>query len=148
MIFVGCGVALVNDNNEKVITFPGVAIVWGLVVMVLIYSLGHVSGAHFNPAVTIAFATVKKFPWSQVPVYIASQLLGSTLAAFILRIVFTEDQYHFVGTMPSGFNTQSFIIEFIITFYLMFIISGVCTDNRAVIFLTIIEIYNGIILNK
>lgn len=132
LIFVGCGVALVNDNNENIVTFPGCAIVWGLAVTVLIYSVGHISGAHFNPAVTIAFATFKRFPWSNVPVYVASQVLGSTLASSTLILLFTGEQYHFVGTKPSGSDMQSFVIEFIITFYLMFIISGVCTDNRAV----------------
>jgi aquaporin NIP len=66
MIFAGCGSVVVNLNYEKVVTFPGIAITWGLVVMVLVYSVGHISGAHFNPAVTIAFATCKRFPWKQV----------------------------------------------------------------------------------
>ena len=65
LIFAGCAAAVVN-SDKGVITFPGVAIVWGLVVMVMVYSVGHVSGAHFNPAVTIAFATCKRFPWKQV----------------------------------------------------------------------------------
>lgn len=68
LIFAGCGSVVVNLNNDKVVTLPGIAIVWGLVVMVLIYSLGHISGAHFNPAVTIAFASCKRFPWKQVPI--------------------------------------------------------------------------------
>jgi aquaporin NIP len=66
LIFAGCGSVVVNLNYEKVVTAPGISIVWGLAVMVLVYSLGHISGAHFNPAVTIAFATCKRFPWKQV----------------------------------------------------------------------------------
>jgi len=66
LIFAGCASVLVNKNNENVVTLPGISIVWGLAVMVLVYSLGHISGAHFNPAVTIAFASTKRFPLKQV----------------------------------------------------------------------------------
>lgn len=65
LIFAGCGSVVVN-SDKGMVTFPGIAITWGLVVMVMVYSVGHISGAHFNPSVTIAFATVKRFPWKQV----------------------------------------------------------------------------------
>ncbi|XP_024159955.2 nodulin-26 isoform X2 [Rosa chinensis] len=131
LIFAGCGAVVVNFDTDKMVSSPAVAIVWGLVVMVMIYSVGHISGAHFNPAVTIAFATTKRFPWKQVLPYIAAQVLGSTLASGTLRLIFNQHQDHFVGTSPSGTLLQSFVIEFIITFYLMFVVSGVATDNRA-----------------
>ncbi|KAK2657019.1 hypothetical protein Ddye_010071 [Dipteronia dyeriana] len=131
LIFAGCASVAVNTDYDKVVTLPGISIVWGLAVMVLIYSVGHISGAHFNPSVTIAFATCKRFPWKQVPAYVAAQVLGSTLAAGTLRLLFSGKQDHFVGTVPSGSDIQSFVMEFIITFYLMFIVSGVATDNRA-----------------
>ncbi|EEF40132.1 aquaporin NIP1-2 [Ricinus communis] len=132
LIFAGCTSVAVNLNFDKVVTLPGISIVWGLAVMVLVYSVGHISGAHFNPAVTLAFATCKRFPWKQVPAYIACQVIGSTLAAGTIRLIFTGKQDHFTGTMPAGSDMQSFVVEFIITFYLMFIISGVATDNRAI----------------
>jgi aquaporin NIP len=66
LIFAGCAAVTVNKNNDSVVTLPGISIVWGLAVMVLVYSLGHISGAHFNPAVTIAFATTRRFPLKQV----------------------------------------------------------------------------------
>ena len=66
VIFAGCGAVVVNLDQDKVVTFPGICITWGLAVMVMVYSVGHISGAHFNPAVTIAFATCKRFPWKQV----------------------------------------------------------------------------------
>ncbi|CAN1269090.1 Aquaporin NIP1-1 [Linum perenne] len=100
--------------------------------MVLIYSLGHVSGAHFNPAVTLAFATCSRFPWKQVPGYIASQVAGSTLGK----------QDHFTGTLPAGSEMQSFVVEFIITFYLMFVIFSTATDHRAVSIFFLCRDYN------
>ncbi|KAG7636895.1 Major intrinsic protein [Arabidopsis thaliana x Arabidopsis arenosa] len=138
MIFAGCSAIVVNETYGKPVTLPGIALVWGLVVTVMIYSIGHVSGAHFNPAVSIAFASSKKFPFNQVPGYIAAQLLGSTLAAAALRLVFHLDDDVcslkgdvYVGTYPSNSNTTSFVMEFIATFNLMFVISAVATDKRA-----------------
>ncbi|GAA0175996.1 hypothetical protein LIER_29070 [Lithospermum erythrorhizon] len=131
LIFAGCGSVVVNADKGMV-SFPGIAIVWGLVVMVMVYSVGHISGAHFNPAVTIAFATCKRFPWKQVPAYVVAQVIGSTLASGTLRLIFNGKHDHFAGTLPTGSDMQSFVIEFIITFYLMFVISGVATDNRAI----------------
>ncbi|OIT26172.1 PREDICTED: aquaporin NIP1-1-like isoform X2 [Nicotiana attenuata] len=131
LIFAGCGSAAVNADKGMV-TFPGISIVWGLVVMVMVYSVGHISGAHFNPAVTISFATCKRFPWKQVPAYVAAQVIGSTLASGTLRLIFNGKHDHFLGTSPSGSDIQSLVLEFIITFYLMFVVSGVSTDNRAI----------------
>ncbi|KAK4440092.1 Aquaporin NIP1-1 [Sesamum alatum] len=132
LIFAGCAAVVVNSDKDKVVTLPGISIVWGLVVMVMVYSVGHISGAHFNPAVTIAFATCKRFPWKQVPAYIAAQVLAATLASGTLRLLFSGHHDHFAGTLPTGSDVQSLVVEFIITFYLMFVISGVATDNRAI----------------
>ncbi|KAL2473707.1 Aquaporin NIP1-2 [Forsythia ovata] len=132
LIFAGCAAVVVNADMDKVVTLPGISTVWGLVVMVMVYSVGHISGAHFNPAVTIAFATCKRFPWKQVPAYISAQVIGSTLASGTLRLLFTGKHDHFSGTLPAGSDVQSLVVEFIITFYLMFVISGVATDNRAI----------------
>ena len=66
LIFAGCTSVVVNKNNDNVVTLPGISIVWGLAVTVLVYSTGHISGAHFNPAVTLAFASTKRFPLKQV----------------------------------------------------------------------------------
>ncbi|CAO2194101.1 unnamed protein product [Urochloa humidicola] len=135
MIFAGCGSVVVNLTTDGTVTFPGICAVWGLVVMVLVYSVGHISGAHFNPAVTVAFATCGRFPWKQVPSYAAAQVLGSTLASLTLRVVFgggTAAHEHFFGTAPAGSDAQAVALEFVISFYLMFVVSGVATDNRAI----------------
>ncbi|KAJ8635549.1 hypothetical protein MRB53_009816 [Persea americana] len=131
MMFAGCGLVLVNLKTGT-LTVLGTCIVWGLVVMAMVYSLGHVSGAHFNPAVTIAFATCKRFPWKQVPAYISAQVVGSTLASGTLQLLFDLKHEHYFGTIPTGSNVQSLVLEFIISFYLMFVISRVATEDRAI----------------
>ncbi|KAL8517490.1 hypothetical protein ACS0TY_015659 [Phlomoides rotata] len=131
MIFAGCGVVVVDAVKEKAVTLPGISLVWGSVVMVMIYAVGHISGAHFNPAVTLAFASCNRFPWKQVPGYIFAQVLASILASGTLRLLFSGPHDHFAGTIPAGSNAQSLVLEFIITFYLMFVISAVATDSRA-----------------
>ncbi|XP_047968959.1 aquaporin NIP1-1-like [Salvia hispanica] len=147
LIFAGCGAVAVNADKEKVVTLPGIAIVWGLVVMVMVYSVGHISGGHFNPAVTIAFASCRRFSWKQVPAYVAAQMVGATLGAGTLRLLFSGPHDHFTGTLPTGTHAQSLVVEFIITFYLMFVISGVATDNRAIGELAGLAIGSVILLN-
>ncbi|KAI7725387.1 hypothetical protein M8C21_000088 [Ambrosia artemisiifolia] len=121
LIFVGCGAFLV-DKKYGSITFPGMAAAWGLVIVVMAYAVGHISGGHFNPAVTIAFA---------VPSYIAAQMLGSILASGTLCLLYDVDQELFFGTLPSVSYGRALVLEIIITFLLMFVISGVATDNRS-----------------
>ncbi|CAK8530748.1 unnamed protein product [Lathyrus sativus] len=147
LILIGCGSVVTNLNNDNVVTLPGIAFVWGFCVMTLVYSLGHISGAHFNPAVTIAHASTKRFPLSQVPPYIIAQFIGSLLASGALKLIFSGKENQFVGTLPAGSNLQAFVIEFIITFYLMFIISGVATDDRAIGELAGLAVGSTIILN-
>ncbi|GLJ31320.1 hypothetical protein SUGI_0628340 [Cryptomeria japonica] len=131
LIFSGCGSVLVDKKTDGSITHLGVSIVWGLTVMLLIYSVGHISGAHFNPSVTVAFATVNRFPVKEIPGYIVAQLVGSISAGFVLRLMF-GDISHIAATVPSGSNMQSFVLEFLITFLLMFVVCGVGTDTKAV----------------
>uniref|UniRef100_A0A0D9WDS2 Aquaporin n=1 Tax=Leersia perrieri TaxID=77586 RepID=A0A0D9WDS2_9ORYZ len=134
LIFAGCAAVAVNKTTGGTVTFPGICITWGLAVMVMVYSVGHISGAHLNPAVTFAFATCGRFPWRQLPAYAAAQLAGSAAASLVLRALFggEGEPEHFFGTVPAGSEVQSLVMEFIITFYLMFVVSGVATDNRAI----------------
>ncbi|CAN8316161.1 unnamed protein product [Cochlearia groenlandica] len=135
LIFAGCAAIAVNAQHHNVVTLVGIAVVWGLVIMVLVYSLGHVS-AHFNPAVTIALASTKRFPANQVPAYIAVQVIGSTLASATLRLLFdlnndvcSKKHDVFLGSYPSGSNLQGFMMEFIITGFLMLVVCAVITSK-------------------
>ncbi|CAL1405472.1 unnamed protein product [Linum trigynum] len=146
VIFAGCG-AVAVDKMYGSVSFPGVSVVWGLIVMVMIYSVGHISGAHFNPAVTVTFAIFRQFPFKQVPLYILSQVLGSILASGTLYLLFDVPEEAYFGTVPVGPNLRSFVLEIIISFLLMFVISGVATDNRAVGELAGIAVGMTIMLN-
>ncbi|GAB4832402.1 Putative aquaporin NIP4-1 [Ancistrocladus abbreviatus] len=144
VIFAGCGSVAVNKLYGGTITFPGVCVTWGLIVMVMVYSVGHISGGHFNPAVTITSAIFQRFPIKEasliyvsssclmVPLYVAAQVAGSLLASGTLALIFDITPEAFFGTTPAGTNIQSFVLEIIISFLLMFVISGVTTDTRAV----------------
>ncbi|MCB0410162.1 MAG: aquaporin, partial [Flavobacteriales bacterium] len=92
LIFVGCGAMVINTEMNGVITHAGVAMSWGLIVMVLIYSLGEISGAHLNPAVTIGFLVAKRFKWKEVTPYVFSQLVGALLAAYSLKLLFPNNE--------------------------------------------------------
>src|SRR5580765_3533203 len=109
----------------------GIAISFGLVIMVMIYAVGHISGAHFNPAVSFAFALSRHFPWPRVAGYWAAQATGALLAAAILRGSL-GDIAHVGATLPAGSQRQSFLWEVVLTFFLMFVIIAVATDTRAV----------------
>ncbi|XP_051145932.1 probable aquaporin NIP-type [Andrographis paniculata] len=146
LIFIGCGSVAVNKKYGSV-TFPGICMAWGLIVMVMIYSVGHISGAHFNPAVTISFAIFRQFPAKQVPLYILAQFTGSILASVTLYLVLDLRKEDYFGTVPVGSNVQSFIVEIITSFLLMFVISGVATDNRAIGELAGIAIGMTILIN-
>ncbi|XP_071739833.1 aquaporin NIP1-1-like [Rutidosis leptorrhynchoides] len=147
VVFAGCGVMIINVDKDNLVGMPGIAIVWGAAVMVMVYAVGHVSGGHFNPAVTIAFATCKRFPWKEVPGYVIAQVLASALASGTLRLIFNGKHDHFVGNAPSGPEVQSLVMEIIITFYLMFVISAVTTDNRASGQLAGVAIGSTVLLN-
>lgn len=130
LVFAGCGAIVINTTSENQITHVGVAIVFGLVVMAMIYAVGHVSGAHFNPAVTLAFTIVGRFPLKEVPGYIVSQIVAATASASLLRLIM-GNVGNLGATIPSGSAGQSLGLEIVTTFFLMFVISAVATDSRA-----------------
>jgi MIP family channel proteins len=130
LVFAGAG-ALMVDAKTHALGHVGVAITFGLVIMVMIYAVGHISGAHFNPAVSFAFALTRHFPWPQLTAYWIAQLSGA-LAAAALLWVSLGDLAHVGATLPSGSSGQSFVWEVVLTAFLMFVIMAVATDARAV----------------
>lgn len=129
LVFVGCGAMVINTEMGGVISHVGVAMSWGLIVMVLIYALGDISGAHLNPAVTIGFWVAKRFPLKKVLPYVLAQLIGAFLAAYSLKVLFPLNET-LGASLPSGTWQQSFIFEVILTFLLMFVILNVSTGAK------------------
>ncbi len=129
LVFAGTGAIVIDHASGGAITHPGVALTFGLVVLAMIYTFGDVSGAHFNPAVTTAFAAARRFPWRDVPGYIIAQLLGAFAASGLLRFLFPAD--HTLGaTLPAGTPMQSFVLEIVLTFLLMLVILSVSTGSK------------------
>ena len=129
IVFAGTGAMVVNDVHGGVITHAGISIVWGLVVMAMIYAMGEVSGAHFNPAVTIAFAISGSFPARRIPAYVLSQLAGAIAASFVIRQLFGLTGGLGV-TQPHGAVSQAFWMEIVLTFFLMLVILSVARGSK------------------
>ena len=130
LVFAGAGAVMVDAKTGQ-LGHLGVAITFGLVIMAMIYAVGHISGAHFNGAVTFAFALSRHFPWPRALGYWTAQLAGAIVAALLLRA--SLGNIADVGaTQPSGSQAQSFLWELVMTAFLMFVILAVATDTRAV----------------
>ncbi|XP_057769494.1 aquaporin NIP2-1-like isoform X2 [Salvia miltiorrhiza] len=131
LVFVTCGAAAVSGSDEHKVSRLGASVAGGLIVTVMIYAVGHISGAHMNPAVTLAFAAVRHFPWNQVPFYAAAQVTGATCGGFTLRVLLQPIK-HVGTTSPSGTDIQALVMEIVVTFSMMFVTSAVATDTKAV----------------
>ena len=130
LVFAGCGAIMVDAKTGQ-LGHVGVAITFGLVIMAMIYAVGHISGAHFNPAVTFSFALSRHFPWPRAFVYWAAQILGALTAAAVLRGTH-RNITHVGATLPTGAQGQWFVWERVMSFFLMFVIMALATDTRAV----------------
>jgi MIP family channel proteins len=131
LVFAGTGAIVIDGLTGGGVSHVGIGLTFGLIVMVMIYAFGHVSGAHLNPAVTLAFATGRHFPWLMVPQYWIAQLAGGIAASLVLKALF-GDQSHLGTTLPRGAASQSFGLEIVLTLILMVVITSVATDTRAV----------------
>jgi aquaporin NIP len=129
LVFAGTGAIVIDQQTHGSITHMGVAITFGLVVMSMIYTFGDISGAHLNPAVSIAFTIARKFPVTQLLPFILSQLTGAVLASLTLKLLFPANQL-LGATIPAGSAGQSFVLEFILTFFLMLVIINVATGSK------------------
>lgn len=130
LVFAGTGAIVVNATSQGVITHVGVALTFGLVVLAMIHSFGDVSGAHLNPAVTLAFAAARRFPWRAVPGYIGAQLGGALTASLLLHHLFPHDPAALGSTLPAGPASQSFALELVLTAILMLTILSVSHGAR------------------
>jgi len=129
LVFAGTGAITINDVSGGAVTHVGIALTFGLIVLAMIYAVGDISGAHFNPAVTCGFWVAGRFSGRSVLPFILSQILGALLASVTLRLLFP--QHPTLGTtLPAGSELQSFVLEFILTFLLMFVILNVSTGAK------------------
>jgi aquaporin Z len=129
LVFVGTGAIMVNEISGGAVTHVGIAAAFGLVVMVMIYAVGDVSGAHLNPAVTLGFWIARRMPGREVAPYVAAQVGGALIASGLLRLLFGV-QAGLGATLPTGGVAQSFALEVVLTFFLMFVILGVTTGSK------------------
>jgi aquaporin NIP len=129
LVFCGTGAIVMNDVSGGVVSHLGVAICFGIVVMAMIYSFGSISGAHINPAVTLAFYFSKRFPKQLVGGYITAQIIGAILASFTLKMLFPTHETLGI-TLPFDGSAQTFVLEVILTFFLMLVIIFTSTGSK------------------
>jgi len=129
LVFCGTGAIVIDHVSGGAVTHVGIAITFGLIILAMIYALGDVSGAHLNPAVTIGFTIAKRLAIRETVPYIMAQAIGAFAASFCLKLLFAQE--HNLGeTIPSGSPAQSFVLELILTFFLMFVIMNVSTGAK------------------
>ncbi|XP_004496427.1 probable aquaporin NIP5-1 [Cicer arietinum] len=146
LIYAATAGPIVNNKYNGAESLMGNAACAGLTVMFIILSIGHISGAHLNPSLTIAFAAFRHFPWAHVPAYIAAQVSASICACYALKVVYHPFLTGGV-TVPTVSIGQAFATEFIITFILLFVVTAVATDTRAVGELAGIAVGATVLLN-
>ena len=120
---------MINQVSGGAITHPGIALTFGLIVLAMIYTVGDISGAHLNPAVTFGFWAARRMPGHEVPQYIISQILGALAASGLLRVLFPGNEL-LGATLPAGSELQSFVLETVLTFLLMLTILSVSTGAK------------------
>ena len=132
LVFAGCGAIVVNSERGGSLGETGIAAAFGLAIMVMIYATGHLSGAHINPAVTVAFTSTRHFPVRDAVAYIPSQVAGAVAGAAVLRLAWEGTPANLGATVPSVGVGAALAYEFVMTAFLMFVVMAVATDNRAI----------------
>ncbi len=132
LVFAGCGAIVTEAEHPGALGSVGIALVFGLVIMAMVYATGHLSGAHLNPAVTLAFTLTRHLPARDAASYIGAQLLGAVTAAALLLAIWPSEPAALGTTLPSVGVGSAFAYEAILTAFLMFTIMAVATDTRAV----------------
>jgi aquaporin NIP len=131
LVFAGCGAIIADQERGGSLGALGVAVSFGLVIMAMVYATGHLSGAHINPAVTIAFSALRHFPTRDALAYVPAQLLGATAAALLLRLLWSGRPADLGATHPTVGAGAALGFEIVLTALLMFVIMAVATDTRA-----------------
>jgi aquaporin Z len=129
LVFAGTGAIIIDQASGGVISHVGVALTFGLVVLAMIYTVGDISGAHLNPAVTLGFWSARRMSGREVPPYIFSQITGAILASALLKFLFPKNEL-LGATLPAGSEMQSFVLEIVLTFFLMLTILNVSTGAK------------------
>lgn len=129
LVFCGTGAVVIDEVTHGAVSHVGVAFTFGLIVIAMIYSFGEISGAHINPAVTLAFWVAGRFDKKGIIPYIVSQLAGAVLASVVLKLMFPASP-DLGATLPAGSYLQSFILEFILTYILMLVILNVSQGSK------------------
>lgn len=132
LVFAGCGAIIADTVHAGALGGIGVAATFGLVIMAMVYATGHLSGAHVNPAVTVAFTLTRHFPLRDALAYVAAQLAGATAGAFVLLAAWSAKPAQLGATVPSVGAGTALLYEAILSALLMFVIVAVATDTRAV----------------
>jgi MIP family channel proteins len=131
LVFFGCGSIMIEAKFPGTIPAGGIPVIFGTIVATMIYTVGHISGAHFNPAVTLAFTVTRHFPVKQLPYYFVAQFIGAISAIALLSFLIPDSNI-FGATIPTINIVSAFIWEVVLSFFLMFVIIAVATDTRAV----------------
>ena len=131
-MFAGCGAIVTDAHTHGALGVVGVSLVFGLVILAAIAALGHVSGAHFNPAVTLSFVLTRHLPRRDALVYLAGQLIGALCAALLLWAIWPSQPADLGATVPSIAAGRALILEGVMSALLMMVILSVATDTRAV----------------
>jgi aquaporin NIP len=132
LVFAGCGAVVADATRGGGLGAVGISLVFGLAIMAMVYATGHLSGAHINPAVTLAFVLGRHFPLRDAAAYVGAQAAGATAGALLLLAAWPDTPADLGATVPGVAAGTALLYEVVLTAALMFVVTAVATDTRAV----------------